>query len=399
MNCRNEKFVTQVCFHRRFNFCAIGQFQREISQFEAGDIGELSSQSNSAVVRVQSIPLPDVPAIDVNRLSPDELTVVTAFFDIGSFEKGAGGPTMSSAVYRRWMSTFARISNPIVAYFDQISDADLMRLYRRGLPANRTRVVLIDRRRTVSFGRFRPRIDDTFRRPGYPRRSPNTSNANYSAAMHAKYELMLRTIAENPFNARYYCWLDVGLFRELLPRRAGDDNFLLRVVDDDDDGSGGEKGRFSLGLPVGFDDDRIAYTEISEPDRLQKRRPTAEEIVRHEYVWVCGCFFMGRADRMATWAVEYLLGVDKMLDAGWMSTDQQVIYWLFHGTGKKVIRTATQIRTYRRSPGDGGGYSDWFYLGYLAKEAGENRAVADAEGEGQSPKDKKLTKRHKRKVN
>jgi hypothetical protein len=375
---------------RNYFVVVVKQFQRQISQYAAVDSSErrLSSNSDvyaSAVVHAPSIPLPDIPVIDVDRLSSDELTVVTAFFDIGSFEKGAGGPTMSSAVYQRWMSIFARISNPVVAYFDQLSNADLMRLYRRGLPANRTRVVLIDRPRTVSFGRFRPRIDDVFRRLGYPRRSPNTSNANYSAAMHAKYEIVLRTINDDPFNTRYYCWLDVGLFRELLPRRAGADNFLLRVVDDDESGDGGGgggggKGRFRLGLPVGFDDSRIAYTEISEPDASVERRPTAEEIVRHEYVWVCGCFFLGRADRLARWAVEYLLAVDKMLEAGWMSSDQQVIYWVFHGTGRKVTRTVTRIQTYKRQPGDVARYNDWFHLGYLAKEAGENRTVVETKG-------------------
>ena len=317
-------------------------------------------------IRSSSIQLPDVPDIDIGRLLSDELTVVTAFFDIGPFQKGPGGPTLSSSAYRRWMSVFARLDNPLVAYFDQPSDVQLMRLYRRRHPANRTRIVLVDRRRTVSFGLFRPRIDAVFRQSGYPRREPNTANADYSAAMHAKYELMRRTVVENPFASRFYCWLDLGLFRDLLPPHSEGENLVADVSNDDAD----HETPIRLRLPVGFQENRIAYTEVSEP-RSYPNALSIGDIVRHDYIWVCGCFFVGRADKMVTMSVEYMRAVDRMLNEGWMSTDQQVLYWMFHGDGRRLSTVSTEIQTYSEREGSRGRYNTWFYLAYLAKEAGD----------------------------
>jgi len=313
----------------------------------------------------------DIPDVDIDRLLSDELTVVTAFFDIGPFQKGPGGPTLSSAAYRRWMSVFARLDNPLVAYFDQPSDVELMRIYRQRHPVNRTRIVLVDRQKTVSFGRYQPRIDAVFQQPGYPRRQPNTANADYSAAMHAKYELMGRTITDNPFATRFYCWLDLGLFRRLLPPNAEGDNLISQLLTND-----GEETSIRLRLPVGFQDNRIAYSEVAVP-RSDPKAPSIEDIVRHDYVWVCGCFFVGRADKMATWAVEYMRAVDRMLNLGWISTDQQVLYWLFHGGGRRHTRLSTKIQTYSDPRGESSRYNKWFYLAYLAKEAGDEASSVD----------------------
>ena len=260
------------------------------------------------------------------------------------------------------MSVFARLDNPLVAYFDQPSDVQLMRLYRRRNPVNRTRIVLVDRRQMVSFGRFRPRIDAVFRQPGYPRRQPNTANADYSAAMHAKYELIRRTVVDNPFASRFYCWLDLGLFRDLLPPHSEGENLVADLSNDNSDDA-----PIRLRLPVGFQENRVAYTEVNKP-RSYPNALSVEDIVRHDYTWVCGCFFVGRADKMATLGVDYMRAVDRMLDEGWMSTDQQVLYWMFHGDGR---RPSIEIQTYSQRDGSRGQYNTWFYLAYLAKEAGD----------------------------
>jgi len=50
-----------------------------------------------------------------------------------------------------------------------------------------------------------------------------------------------------------------------------------------------------------------------------------------------------------------------------MSTDQQVIYWLMVGEGKSKVQPRTSLQLYT----DDDGSNQWFYLGYLAKKAGE----------------------------
>jgi hypothetical protein len=128
-----------------------------------------------------------------------------------------------------------------------------------------------------------PEISRIFAKPGYPQHLPNTVVPTYSAAMHAKYEVMQWAIRENPFKTRYFCWLDIGLFRDMAEQE-------------------GDSSPFSLHLPAGFRSDSVAYTEVWEP-----RNPaaTVEQIVYNNMVWVCGCFFIAEASVMYRWTREY----------------------------------------------------------------------------------------------
>jgi hypothetical protein len=97
--------------------------------------------------------------------------------------------------------------------------------------------------------------------------------------MHAKYEVMHWAVMENPFRTHYFCWLDVGLFRDLDP----------------------EGPRFSLYLPEGFQQNSVAYQLVHDRDIAA----TAEEIVRKNLFWVCGGFFIGTARTIYLWTAEY----------------------------------------------------------------------------------------------
>ena len=116
-----------------------------------------------------------------------------------------------------WLQVFAHVDNAMVAYVDGEEEERLFAAARRHLPAHRTRIVRLDRARMWSFGLV-PRIARIFAQPGYPRHPPNTVVPSYSAAMHAKYEVMEAAVRHNPFSTKYFCWLDVGLFRD-VPRR------------------------------------------------------------------------------------------------------------------------------------------------------------------------------------
>lgn len=82
----------------------------------------------------------------------------------------------------------------------------------------------------------------------------------------------------NPFHTRYFCWLDVGLFRDLADPQP-----------------------FSIHIPPGFSDDSVAYQEVTE------RNPNASmtDIIYNNAVWVCGCFFIGQGTVLLNWVAEY----------------------------------------------------------------------------------------------
>jgi len=291
-----------------------------------------------------------LPPVNFDTLSHNELTVVTAYFDVGPFQKGPGGPMLSSHTYRKFMTVFAQIKNPVVAYFDSSDHAALMRVLRAKHP--RTRVIVVDRSTLWSFREMEPRIAEIFAQKYYPWHPPNTVMSTYSAAMHAKYELMRWTIRDNPFHSAYICWLDVGLFRDLAT--------------DSVSAAKNDEKSFRLGIPADLNSGAVAYTEVLSSPLVPDL--TAEEAVKSNIVWICGCFFIGRVDVMWQWSTEYLSAVESMVSENWMSTDQQVLVWLMRGEGRTKLRPRTSLQLYRDSDGS----NPWFYLGYLAKKAGEH---------------------------
>jgi len=289
------------------------------------------------------------PPVNFDKLSENELTVVTAYFDIGEFQKGFGGGILTPQFYRKWLTVFAQIENPVVAYFDNDDHASLMRVLRQNHP--KTRIVVVDRKTLWSFREIEPCIAEIFSQKNYPQHPPNTVVSEYSASMHAKYELMRWTIRDNPFQSTYMCWLDVGLFRDLAT--------------DSVSSSMNDAKSFRLALPPKLNSSAVAYTLVFPPS--SNGPSTAEQVVIDNIVFVCGCFFIGRVDVMWNWTTEYLTAVEQMVSEKWMSTDQQVIYWLMVGEGKSKVQPRTSLQLYT----DDDGSNQWFYLGYLAKKAGE----------------------------
>ena len=298
-----------------------------------------------------------MPPVNFDRLSENDLTIVTAYFDIGVFQKGPGGVLVASQVYRKWLTVFAQIRNPVVAYFDNADHAALMRVLRENHP--RTRIVVVDRRTLWSFRELEPRIAEIFVQKHYPWHPPNTVRSKYSAAMHAKYELMRWTIRNNTFHSAYICWLDVGLFRDLTS------SSVSAAVNDNK--------WFQLKVPPSLNSSAVGYSLVfpsaSDPTL------TAEAVVRSNIVWVCGCFFIGRVDVMWYWTSEYLSAVEEMAAENWMSTDQQVLPWLMLGEGKTKLKPRTSLQLYSADDAT----NPWFYLGYLAKKAGEQNVASPSD--------------------
>ena len=282
----------------------------------------------------RSIPRPHSNGTDsqLNDTLNPTVTVVTAYFDIGSFQKGfKKSHVVTPDLYKKWFKIFSRIKNPVIAYFDTEETKRYFDEYvRRSNGTYKTKSVMVDRDELWSFGLFR-RTKKIVSNPFYPKHHPNTEVAEYSIAMHAKYELMHKSVISNPFRTGYFCWLDVGYFRDIAEQE--------------------NQPHFSLRLPPSFDINSVAYTKIYSPDKFK----TAREIFYDNVLWVGGGFFIGEQTVMLNWAEEYMKYTDYFLKRGYVNTDQQVIYAMFN-----TQKPETKIQTYICDEG----VKKWFCLGY-----------------------------------
>ena len=262
----------------------------------------------------------------------DEVTLVMAYFNIGSFIKGSKSNTYTADLYKKWMRIFSKISNPVVAYVDDNKYYEYFKHLRGSANLlNKTKIFKLERGDMWAFSLL-PKIKKIFSNPKYPKFPPNTVVPEYSCAMHAKYELMLKTVQANSFRTNYFAWIDVGLFRDL---------------------NSSQVNPFHIELPPKFDKKKIAYSQVFQ--RVTSAPP--DVIFKTNGVWVCGCFFIGHRTQMTKWTNYYMNYTVKSLDKGLMNTDQQVLYAMVND---KSYHLNTTVQTY-------GTDGNWFQLGYLCK--------------------------------
>ena len=194
------------------------------------------------------------------------------------------------------MASFGWLDNPLVVFTDTEEIAQYFRQLRARYPASRTTVIVLKRYELWAF-QLAEEIQEVYSQPGYPKHPPNTINPLYSCAMHAKFELVQRVILQQLYQTRYVAWLDIGLFRAEAKKS---ENIHLTV-------------------PVDFDRQRVAYSEVNVFEKL-----TPMEIVRENKVWVGGASFLATPEVAFVYCSEYRRAVRKLLDIKIMSTDQQV---------------------------------------------------------------------------
>jgi len=76
----------------------------------------------------------------------DDLTVVTAYFDLGKIHKGNGNLYYTSQLYRDWARVFARLNSPTVIFVDsEVNRRYFKELRALHVPANKTVVRQLNR--------------------------------------------------------------------------------------------------------------------------------------------------------------------------------------------------------------------------------------------------------------
>ncbi|GFR62216.1 hypothetical protein ElyMa_001866000 [Elysia marginata] len=193
----------------------------------------------------------------------DEMTVVTMFLDLGVFKKGEQRFAYHSPYkYRKWMRVFGRLANRVVAYIENDNDIQLFKEIRSCFPPSLTKIVKVNRYSLPAFQHL-PAIRKIYSRPSYPKHYPNTVYPEYSCAMHAKYDVLERSVLEDTFKTPYFAWLDIGLFRNL---------------------DGTEFPVFKLVPPEKFHPERIGFSQVWPQDPVIP----PEVIMKQKIVWVSG---------------------------------------------------------------------------------------------------------------
>ncbi|KAL8578255.1 hypothetical protein ACOMHN_005646 [Nucella lapillus] len=237
-------------------------------------------------------------------------------------------------LYKRWMWSFGWIDNPLIVFTDSKDTAAHFRKLRARYPPSRTTIFVLDRKELWAF-QLEDEIKKIYSQHGYPRYPPNTINALYSCAMHAKFELVQKVLRERLYQTRFVAWLDIGLFREESSKN--------RTI--------------HLTAPTDFQRTRVAYSQVDKFITM-----TPQDVIRRNRVWVGGASFLATPEVAYVYCSEYRRAVRKLLDMKWMSTDQQVIYSMFQPSFN--FKRRFKLQPYKRHIGN-----IWFSMGYLMKDA------------------------------
>lgn len=259
-----------------------------------------------------------------------DVTVVTAYFDLGTFRKGSIGHYFTRDMYYNWAGVLRYMNNPLVIYTDSHQFKELLMAVRNE-SMNHTRIFVIERSSSWAFQNI-DTIHKIYSSKMYPKHFPNTVVPAYACAQHAKFDVVSRAASSVAFNTKYYLWLDVGYFRNRKSKK-----------------------HFYLSKPRGFDDSKIAMNLVNYKHNL-KLHP--ETIMKENRLLVGGGLVFGEREHIIMFAAQFRRAVDYFLSEGIMNTDQQVIYSMFSEIGRKTLKPEVELQIYR-SPNE----YDWFYLG------------------------------------
>ena len=278
----------------------------------------------------------------------DEITVVTMFLDLGVFGKQSPKILRKPSHYHNWLRVFGGIANRVVAYLETEDDIDYFRKVRSCLPANMTKIIKVDRNKLPSF-KLLPKIRKLYSDPLYPKHYPNTVYPEYTATMHAKHDVLERSILEDPFKTPYFAWLDVGLFRKLA-----DKSFPV----------------FKIVPPENFKPDSIGFSRTS----LHNPNLSPRTVIYKKLVWMSGSMALAKKEVMLQFSRDYKQAAEELLDQGLSNSDQEVINAMY--TKDMIKPHYIKIQPYACHEGQYGlHYTDaqYFCLGYACKDAWKKR--------------------------
>lgn len=285
---------------------------------------------------VVDIPQKDESKVGNNVKNTRNVTIVTAYWNLGTFQKGVGGLKFSTNTYFKWASTFKFLVNPLVVYTDCKEFKELMETLRSDR-LNNTMIYLLNRTELWPF-QLVTQMKSVLDQPGYPKYYPNTVIPEYPAAQHSKYAVVAETIRKGVFANPYFAWLDIGYFRDVVERK----------VD------------FTLDIPPGFDPGKISVNRVEG----LSMNIDPFTIFRKNIVWVGGGIFLGKGEALLQFEQLYHRAVKYFLDQQLVNSDQQVLYSMYSKKGREALKPNIELQLYIPK----GSGNPWFYLGYLCRK-------------------------------
>lgn len=264
------------------------------------------------------------------------VTIVTAYWNLGTFQKGVGGLKFSTNTYFKWASTFKYLVNPLVVYTDCKEFKELTETLRSDR-LNNTMIYLLNRTELWPF-QLVTQMKSVLDQPGYPKYYPNTVIPEYPAAQHSKYAVVAETIRKGVFANPYFAWVDIGYFRDVVERK----------VD------------FTLDIPPGFDPGKISVNRVEG----LSMNIDPFTIFRKNIVWVGGGIFLGKGEALLQFEQLYHRAVKYFLDQQLVNSDQQVLYSMYSKKGREALKPNIELQLYIPK----GSGNPWFYLGYLCRK-------------------------------
>ncbi|KAK7505753.1 hypothetical protein BaRGS_00003024, partial [Batillaria attramentaria] len=272
----------------------------------------------------------EVPSSESSRVRYN-LTIVTAFLDIGQFGKGTPGNKRDHRIYEKWSSAYRLVHSPIVFYTDSPAFGRHIQHVRRHLP-DLTRVVHVNRSQLWSFQQ-KDKIAAIYK-AGYPKHWPNTVYPDYTCVTHTKFELVEDAILKGYYLSDHVVWMDAGYLRDKAGEAANRSSSMYYVMEP----------------PADFDPTRVMCGEIYQPNFNRGWRG----IFRGNINWVGGGFFLGRVDLMLKFVRQYTKAVGLFLELHESNVEQQVIYAMYTKEGRTIVHPEVELQAVR------GG---WFTLG------------------------------------
>lgn len=285
---------------------------------------------------VVEIPQKNESKVGNNVKNTRNVTIVTAYWNLGTFQKGVGGLKFSTNTYFKWASTFKFLVNPLVVYTDCKEFKELMETLRSDR-LNNTMIYLLNRTELWPF-QLVTQMKSVLDQPGYPKYYPNTVIPEYPAAQHSKYAVVAETIRKGVFANPYFAWLDIGYFRDVVERN----------VD------------FTLDIPPGFDPGKISVNRVEG----LSMNIDPFTIFRKNIVWVGGGIFLGKGEALLQFEQLYHRAVKYFLDQQLVNSDQQVLYSMYSKKGREALKPNIELQLYIPK----GSGNPWFYLGYLCRK-------------------------------
>lgn len=285
---------------------------------------------------VVEIPQKNESKVGNNVKNTRNVTIVTAYWNLGTFQKGVGGLKFSTNTYFKWASTFKYLVNPLVVYTDCKEFKELMETLRSDR-LNNTMIYLLNRTELWPF-QLVTQMKSVLDQPGYPKYYPNTVIPEYPAAQHSKYAVVAETIRKGVFANPYFAWVDIGYFRDVVERK----------VD------------FTLDIPPGFDPGKISVNRVEG----LSMNIDPFTIFRKNIVWVGGGIFLGKGEALLQFEQLYHRAVKYFLDQQLVNSDQQVLYSMYSKKGREALEPNIELQLYIPK----GSGNPWFYLGYLCRK-------------------------------